>query len=585
MQNSRKLKPFTVLVTAIKKSRARLSGFLKPHDMPRPRFRLPRLGGGLTLRILAVNLIAPVVLVIGFLYLGQYRESLIAAELKTLTLQSQLFAGAIAEGAVRPVQKGKPLFFAKPEEIEILIPELSRRMLRRFGEAMDTRTRLFNDQGVLIGDSQQLARFRRVHASEIMGPHKPNLFHDLAGTGERLLNMVPTKNTLPKYPQTVSDQIGDYPDAAIALKGAVAATAWQDDQGRIILTASAPVLKTRQVLGVVMLSRDGYDIRAAVDQMRFDILTVFMGALSITIFLSMYLAGVIGQPLRKLARAAESVRTGQGRQIDIPDLSHRRDEIGELSAALRDMTSALWDRMDTIERFAADVAHEIKNPLTSLRSAVETAAIVKDRPADLERLLGIMQHDVTRLNRLISDISNASRLDAELSREEMGVFDLGNLLNRLVDAHRVTLDHHNTKTGNSRSIILNLSGVDAATTMTQGNEHRLAQVFENLFVNALSFSPTDGVVTVQVAPPEREHITITVSDQGPGIPDAKLDTIFERFYTERPKHEDYGSHSGLGLSIARQIVKAHGGTIFAENLRDKDGTIRGARFSVVLYRA
>lgn len=560
--------------------------------MPLPFLRkkpaLPRIGGGLILRILAVNLIAPVVLVIGFLYLGQYRDSLITAELKTLTLQSQLFAGAIAEGAIRPVQRGKPLLFARPEEIEVLIPELSRRMLRRFGETMDTRTRLFNERGALIGDSENLARFRSTRSGAVMGPHKPNLTEKVKRWLERMIDLIPSQSALPRYAETSSTRIEDYPDAAMALKGTIAATAWQDADGRIILTASAPVLKSRQIMGVIMLSHDGQDIRAAVDQMRFDILTVFMGALSITIFLSMYLAGVIGQPLRKLARAAESVRTGQGRQIDIPDLTHRRDEIGELSASLRDMTRALWDRMDTIERFAADVAHEIKNPLTSLRSAVETAAIVRDRPDDLNRLLAIMQHDVTRLDRLISDISNASRLDAELSREEMGIVNLNVLLKQLVAARQVTLEHRRSKGEPAGHLALELPETDPVI-LVQGNEHRLAQVFDNLISNALSFNPPEENVTICLDPgkgsgKDRGPVNVTVSDHGPGIPDAKLEAIFERFYTERPQHEDYGSHSGLGLFIARQIVQAHHGQIHAENIRDQNDIVHGAKFTVTLNR-
>ena len=536
--------------------------------------RRARIGGGLTLRILAVNLIAPVVLVVGLLYLGQYRDSLIAAELKTLTLQSQLFAGAMAEGAVRPVKTGKPLLFAKPQEIEMLIPELSRRMLRRLGETMDTRTRLFSDSGKMIGDSEQLAvRIRSVN------PDIPQNSSAARVWGEKILDIMPMQSTLPLYPVTMSDQIGDYPDAAAALTDKrVHASAWEDKHGRIVLTAAAPVQKIRQVIGVVMLSRDGKEIQAAIDQMRFDVLTVFLGALSVTIFLSMYLAGVIGRPLRKLARAAEAVRMGHGRQIDIPDLTHRNDEIGELSAALRDMTKALWDRMDTIERFAADVSHEIKNPLTSLRSAVETAAIVKDRPEDLNRLLSIMQHDVTRLTRLISDISNASRLDAELSREELGVVSLEKLLTQLMDAHPVTLDHR----GSQQKITLE-SPPSEIPILVRASEHRLAQVFENLIVNALSFSPADGVVLIKILP-DKDRVTVTVTDQGPGIPDTKLENIFERFYTERPKHEDYGSHSGLGLSIARQIVRAHNGSIFAENTRDFSGRVTGARFTVILNR-
>jgi two-component system sensor histidine kinase ChvG len=574
------------LDTAIKKTKRAL--------LKKRRFRLPRIGGGLTLRILSVNLIAPVILAAGLLYLGQYRDSLIAAELKTLTLQSQLFAGAIAEGAVRPVQRGKPLFFARPEEIEMLIPELSRRMLRRLGETMDTRTQLFDTTGQLIGDSDEAARAGQLAELNFMGPLKPKNTSNIKGIGETLLRLMPMQSNLPTYPETISDQVGDYPDAALAIKGTIAATAWENKQGQLILTASAPVQKSRQKIGVVLLSRDGKDIKEAVDQMRFDILTIFMGALSITIFLSMYLAGFIGQPLKKLARAAEAVRMGQGRQIDIPDLTHRRDEIGELSAALRDMTRALWDRMDTIERFAADVSHEIKNPLTSLRSAVETAFLVKGREADLERLLHIMQHDVTRLDRLISDISNASRLDAELSREEMGSFDPASLLKPLVDAHRLTLERQQgkmepdpTRLPPEQKLLLILpEDMPGKANLVRGNEHRLAQVFENLLTNALSFSPPAGAVILEVKPePHNQRTIFTVSDEGPGIPDNKLENIFERFYSQRPKHEGYGRHSGLGLSIARQIIKAHGGVIYAENIRNQDGSVKGARFTVVLNNA
>ncbi len=275
-------------------------------------FKPPRIGGGLTLRILAVNLIAPVILAAGLLYLGQYRDSLIAAELKTMMLQSQLFAGAIAEGAVRPVQQGKPFFFAKPDEIETLIPELSRRMLRRLGETMDTRTRLFSDQGELLGDSQELARPGPMQGPQDQRNIEETLSEDLRAMGGALLDIIPMQNTLPKYPDTLSTQIADYPDAALAIKGTVSGTAWKDKNGEIVLTASAPVQKTRRMIGVVLLSRNGDEIQNAVDQMRFDVLTGFLASLSVTIFLSIYLAGVIGRPLKKLARAAEAVRMGHG---------------------------------------------------------------------------------------------------------------------------------------------------------------------------------------------------------------------------------------------------------------------------------
>lgn len=536
--------------------------------------------GGLTLQILAVNIIAPIVLVLGLLYLGQYRESLIKAELETLRTQAQLFAGAIAEGAVRPVQVGKPLFFAKPEEIETLIPELSRRMVRRLGETTDSRTRLFDIKGELIGDSNQLIGPGGMVQIVSLDPPEDSfpLSSMIAYLGTKTLEMMPTRTQLPKYVHVSSKQALDYPDVQHAQQGSVNATAWEDEEGRIILSAAAPVQKVKNILGTVLLTREAREIEEAMARVRFDVLTGFLGALSVTIFLSLYLAGIIGRPLKKLAKAAEAVRQGKGRHIDMPDLTYRNDEIGELSHALQDMTQALWDRMDTIERFAADVAHEIKNPLTSLRSAVETAARVKGK--DREKLMKIIQHDVQRLDRLISDISNASRLDAELSREEMGVVDLEILLGRLIDIHRNPLERASKKkkkdSKKHHDISLEIS--EGGPVLVQGNESRLAQVFENLIGNALSFSPENGQVRVKVTTAQNE-VTVTVEDDGPGIPESKLENIFERFYTERPEHEDYGSHSGLGLSIAKQIIIAHKGHIFAENRSEG-----GARFIVVLPR-
>jgi two-component system sensor histidine kinase ChvG len=394
----------------------------------------------------------------------------------------------------------------------------------------------------------------------------------------KLLDMMPNRTNLPPYPHTASDDIKAYPDATQALQGYVSATAWKDKDGRMILTAAAPVQKIKQVMGVVMISRDGRDIDYAMARVRLEVLTVFLGALSITIFVSLYLAGTIASPLRKLATAAEEVRAGKARHAAIPDLSRRHDEIGELSESLRAMTQALLDRMDTIERFAADVAHEIKNPLTSLRSAVETVAIIKDKK-DQDRLMEIIQHDVQRLDRLITDISQASRLDAELSRDEMTLVDLRALLAQLVATHERPVVRFALAAQDKPSVMLVLP--EAGGLHVRGNEGRLAQVFENLISNALSFSPASGTVTVRVVR-ERNQALIKVEDEGPGIPEGKLEAVFERFYSERPKHEAYGGHSGLGLSIAMQIISAHHGRIWAENIKDEDGKIKGARFTVML---
>ncbi|MEO0035922.1 MAG: hypothetical protein RLZZ501_1945, partial [Pseudomonadota bacterium] len=293
----------------------------------------------------------------------------------------------------------------------------------------------------------------------------------------------------------------------------------------------------------------------------------FLLSLALTVGLSLYLAGTIARPVRRLALAAERVRHGQGRAALIPDLSRRGDEIGELSVALKEMTEALWRRMDAIEAFAADVAHEIKNPLTSLRSAVETAARIED-PDRRRRLMAIIQDDVGRLDRLISDISDASRIDAEMSRAEAGAVAVAAMLDTLFEVYRVT------RAESGPTFTLDRPANDPLTVW--GIESRLVQVLRNLITNAMSFSPPGGVIRL-VACRGGGWVRVTIEDQGPGIPPNKLDAIFDRFYSERPEGEKFGTHSGLGLSISRQIVEAHGGRIRAENRAEG-----GARFIVEL---
>jgi two-component system sensor histidine kinase ChvG len=297
-------------------------------------------------------------------------------------------------------------------------------------------------------------------------------------------------------------------------------------------------------------------------------------ALGVTILLSIYLARTIANPILRLASAAEQVRGDRHRRYSIPDFGKRSDEIGQLAAALRDMTQALWLRIDAIERFAADVAHELKNPLTSMRSAVETAARIND-PDRRQKLMNIILEDVGRLDRLISDISDASRLDAELSRENSGPVDIRQMLAALVDVTETTAAQNHTllvlDTDGKRDLVVN------------GIEGRLVQVFRNLIANALSFSPPGGRITLK-ARVENGTVVAQVLDEGPGIPEGRERDIFKRFYSERPQNEKFGVHSGLGLSISKQIVEAHGGTLVAKNRRRPDGSIVGARFVVTLPR-
>lgn len=535
----------------------------------------------LTMRILAVNIIALMILGLGILYLGQYSDSLIKAELESMRAEARLFAGAISEGAVRPVFQISPVPYEDPMATEAVKPELARRMVKRLGELSPSRLRLFSIDGSVLSDSHQLKGPGGMVQVETLTPEPGNISFDslFSQSATRFLDLIPTHTRLPDYPENLIASVFDFPDTQSALVGNIKATAWQRENGRILLTAAAPIQKVKQVMGVVMLIRDGTELEKDIAEVRVDVFRVFLGAFGITVMLSIYLSGLISKPLQRLARAAEAVRVGKGRAKDIPDMSDRNDEIGELSLALRDMTQALWDRMDTIERFAADVSHEIKNPLTSLRSAVETALRVKDDDSR-KKLMDIILHDVKRLDRLISDISSASRLDAELSRDAMGSVNLNDLLIRLRDLSKKPLarTEGSENEGGSR-IYLNIP--DDHAIFVHGNENRLGQVFSNLINNALSFSPEDGRVTI-TARESNERIVVTVEDQGTGIPDSKLDAIFERFYSERPKDESYGNHSGLGLSIARQIVNAHGGSIRAENIRSITGQVTGARFIVEL---
>ena len=524
----------------------------------------------LTLRILAVNVLALATLVGGTLYLGQYQQRLIHAELELLKSEAALIAGGLGEGAaIREV-----------DERYRLAREVAHQMVRRMVATPATRTRLYDEEGELLADSTRLVG----PSGSIQIEELPPLQYGLTWS-ERLwtvvadfVSTVPSRHELPLFPSGPSERADVIGDTVKALNGDISATAWATREGRLVLTAAAPVQRFKQVLGAVLLSRDGINIDRAMNSVRLGIFQVFLVSLAVTVLMSFYLASAIARPIRRLADAAERVQRGKGRREEIPDLTGRRDEIGDLSGALRDATAAVWARMDAIERFAADVAHEIKNPLTSLRSAVETCARVND-PERQRRLLAIIQDDVQRLDRLISDISDASRLDAELSRAEARPVDLGAMLGTLVELHE-----SNREFTPEITVELKFEPEADAKLEVLGVEGRLVQVFQNLIGNAISFSPPGGVVTIRTRA-AGDAAEIMVDDQGPGIPEENLETIFDRFYTERPKSEKFGTHSGLGLSIARQIVQTSGGTIRASNLRGEDGAIHGARLTVRLPKA
>jgi two-component system sensor histidine kinase ChvG len=518
----------------------------------------------LTRRVLTLNVLALVIPVAGLLYLDQYRNSLVQQQLDLLRTEGELFSGALAASGVVTGPSGE----------EQLLPETTRSTVRRLVDISKNRARLFDQTGALIADSSRLIGPSGQFEVELLPPPESNtlITRLVRGLYDWVTGLLPQRKPLPLYRERAGQTASDYPEVLQALDGEPASALRAERNGALVLSVAVPVQRYRQVLGAVMLTAGGEAIDAAVRDVRFSILKVFGAALGVTVLLSLYLAGTIARPIHRLAEAAERVRRGQGRQKEIPDFTRRGDEIGDLSGVLREMTEALWTRMDAIEHFAADVAHEIKNPLSSLRSAVETVARMED-PAQQRRLMAVILDDVQRLDRLISDISDASRVDAELSRANKEPLDIARILKTLAEVHEAT-----AKPGAPKVVV----GTPLAQPLVApAIEGRLVQVLRNLIANAISFSPPGGVITLS-ARREGRRMVIAVADQGPGIPSDKLEAIFDRFYSERPPGEKFGTHSGLGLSISRQIVEAHGGRIFAENLADAGGAVRGARFVIIL---
>lgn len=527
----------------------------------------------LSLRILAVNLAAPVLLVLGLLFLDEYEDTLIATELEALHTQGELIAASLGESAV-VVETENADFpsFIPNGNLRIIQPDTARQLVRRLAGLAQLRARLFDRDGNLIADSRLL----QGPGGEVQVIDLPPLAEDKLDQWLRQAYVTATGRfglgrDLEAYTERGNSVASDYKEVMAALEQGETGDAVRLRADREkMLTVAVPVQFYRQVVGAVFISRDGRNIDKRLFAVRGSILAMFGWVLGLTILTSIYLASTIGRPLRILAEAAEKVRHAKTRRHSIPDMTHRSDEIGELSGALREMTESLWQRLDAIESFAADVAHELKNPLTSLRSAVETVARVKD-PEQQKKLMSIILDDVSRLDRLISDISDASRLDAELSRAETGPVKLGALLDALAQMQNANDDTKAPK--------VNLEIAAAESLTITGLEGRLAQVFRNLIVNAVSFSPPGGTITVR-ATREGPFACVDVLDQGPGIPAGKEKAIFERFYSERPEAEKFGTHSGLGLSISKQIVEAHRGIISAVNRNDGGGT--GARFIVRL---
>ena len=531
----------------------------------------------LTRRIMVLNLAALCVLVVGILYLNQWRAGLIDARVQSLRVQGEIIAAAIAASAtvdsdVITVNPDRLLEFQNGETVSSLSffdptlefpisPERVAPLLRNLVTPTRTRARIYDGGGFLILDSNNI-----YGRGEVLPQGSPTVAE---GSGfflfdwwNALMSWVPGDD-FPLYQEFGPDEGKRYPEVNSALSGNAADIVRVDENHELVVSVAVPVQRLRAIVGVLLLSTSPGEIDQIVSTERWSILRIALVAATVVIVLSLLLAGTIAGPMRRLSEAAERVQTAGNARAEIPDFTDRPDEIGDLSRSLRSMTDALYNRIEAIERFAADVAHELKNPLTSLRSAVETLPLAK-RPEDRARLNEIIQHDVRRLDRLISDISNASRLDAELAREHSEPVDVEKLAEAMVSIQKDVAVQRNVDV-----VISPKEGKHIA--MVLGHDSRLAQVFNNLIDNAVSFSPPGGTVRVGVVT-SGDKVTVSVTDEGPGI---KGDTsrIFQRFYTDRPDGESFGNHSGLGLSISRQIVEAHKGEINARNRTDRSGAV------------
>ncbi|MEP1207122.1 MAG: sensor histidine kinase [Rhizobiaceae bacterium] len=558
----------------------------------------------LTQRIIFLNMAALFVLLSGILFLNQFRDSLIEAREESLLTQGEIIAAAISARAsvdtdsitidperLLELQAGESTY---PMESDVenldfpINPEEVAPVLRRLISPTRTRARIYDRDGIIILDSDRL-----YSSGQILRFDLPPITKKERGFFEHYWLLFRDwfwQRDLPLYVETPDGNGTAYSEVVTALTGSPGSKTRRTTGGDTVVSVAVPVQRFRAVLGVLLLSTEAGDIDKIIAKERLAIMRTFGVAAFVSALLSILLASTIASPLRRLSDAAERVRLGVKNREQIPDFSERRDEIGHLSSSLRDMTQSLYARIDAIERFAADVSHELKNPLTSLRSAVETLPLTRNKQ-QRDKLLEIINHDVQRLDRLISDISDASRLDAELARDDAELVDLDELL----EGYRDTYDNISSSSKlELPTLTLTIDALPNGSNRNQktrrkpswqvsGHQGRLSQVIANLVENARSFVPQDnGQIDINLS--RRGNLAvITVSDNGPGIPEENTERIFERFYTDRPDNEAFGQNSGLGLSITRQIVDAHEGTITASN-RGGDGESdkHGAVFTVTI---
>ena len=487
-------------------------------------------------RILAVNIFALALLAGSIFYLDGFR-------------------GRLTEGAVRNAETQARI---AADAVSVARRDLKPRILRRIGRASGTRLRVYLADGSKAMDSWAGAP----PTYELRDPLNEPLRKRIARRLDIAFDAIVGKPTPPDLVLHPVDRLANWPEAQQALAdGEARSTQRRAPEGTLYLSAAAPVGDGT----VLVLTRNARDIRGVVRDERTTLAIVLLVALTMSVLLSLFLARTIALPLRRLARAAHRVRLGRAREVAVPLLPARRDEIGLLARALHDMTQTLRDRIDATEAFAADVTHELKNPLASLRSAVDSLDRVSD-PALQRQLLDVVRGDVARLDRLIVEIAEISRLDAELSRARFDAIDIGGLIESLLP--------HWEERAAAAGVHLVFARPRAGSAVAAADESRLARAIDNLVDNAISFSLPGGLVEIAAAE-AGETVVVTVEDEGPGVPADKREAIFQRFHSIRPDGEAFGRHSGLGLAIVKATLEGHGGAIVVEDRHDGR---TGARF-------
>ena len=548
-----------------------LRGLIARGDIVRPRglSLRPRRRwlSALAAQVLLFNVFALIFFIAGVSWVQSARVSLVEERVKSLKAQAEIVAAALARYAAKGVA------LEDEDSATDVDPDKAATVLNLLVGPTGMRARIFSRDGRPLQDTRFILTRNQVTVQPLPPPGQIDLLNEVEKkVKQSIYAMRPAKDLAPVVNDDPQQGGQTYEEVRSVLERGEAGSAERiNAEGNLIVSVAVPIRRLQFIMGVLMLSTEAGDIDDVLRQEWLQLLLAALIASVIFAAATVFLLLRITRPVRALADGADAVRRGE-RQLDaLPNLGRRGDEIGDLSVALRSMTAALYARMDTIEQFAADVAHEIKNPLTSVASAIET--LQRTTEEDKRRkLMSVVRDDVRRLDRLITDIADASRLDAELSREKANDVDLAGLIGAMTqmfddpdrpDRPKFKLD------------------LPVDSFVVRGLDGPLAQVFRNVIENAVSFSPKGGEIKIAATPIDGRAI-ITIDDQGPGIPEENLETVFRRFYTERPASHGFGKNSGLGLSISRQIVEVHGGRIFAANLRDDAGNVTGARFTIEL---